>query len=244
MTISAGMPSSLAASATPWAWLPDEKATTPRCALVGRELDQAVVGAAELEGAHPLQGLGLDQHPQAQALVQRRALDQRRARRRWPARRAAAASMSAKAGRSFREHHGVVGEGLELQRVAGGVEEEHRRLLAGLALEADLRLDDELRSRPPSACAASALPLRQGQDRPEVAHRHVVAVDRIGRLVPDLVRRQVGHDLVAVEVEVDPFVAGAPLGAAEQRRRRRRAPRRGRGRGRPGGSGAGSCMRL
>jgi len=30
MTITAGRPSSFAASATPWAWLPEEKATTPR----------------------------------------------------------------------------------------------------------------------------------------------------------------------------------------------------------------------
>ena len=30
ITMIAGMPSSLAASATPWAWLPEEKATTPR----------------------------------------------------------------------------------------------------------------------------------------------------------------------------------------------------------------------
>ena len=33
------------------------------------------------------------------------------------------------------EHHGVVGEGLELERIAGGVEEEHGRLLAGLTLD-------------------------------------------------------------------------------------------------------------
>jgi len=34
MTIVAGMPSIRAAAAIPWAWLPDEKATTPaaRCA--------------------------------------------------------------------------------------------------------------------------------------------------------------------------------------------------------------------
>ena len=30
MTIRAGQPTILAAAATPWAWLPDEKATTPR----------------------------------------------------------------------------------------------------------------------------------------------------------------------------------------------------------------------
>ena len=29
ITMAAGMPSSLAAAATPWAWLPDENATTP-----------------------------------------------------------------------------------------------------------------------------------------------------------------------------------------------------------------------
>src|SRR5262249_51981697 len=37
----------------------------------------------------------------------------------------------------------VVGERLELERIARGVEQEHRPLLAGFALETDVGLDDE-----------------------------------------------------------------------------------------------------
>jgi hypothetical protein len=41
------------------------------------------------------------------------------------------------------EDLGVVGEGLELQRVACRVEQEHRPLLTRLPCEAHMRLDDE-----------------------------------------------------------------------------------------------------
>jgi hypothetical protein len=50
-----------------------------------------------------------------------------------------------------------------------------------------------------------------------MAHRNVVAIDRVGGLVAGVAGRQVRDDLVAVEVEIDPFVRGTPLGAAEQR---------------------------
>ena len=49
----------------------------PAGALGGVELNQSVVGAAELEGAHPLQGFGLDQNADAQTLIQGVALQQR-----------------------------------------------------------------------------------------------------------------------------------------------------------------------
>lgn len=42
------------------------------------------------------------------------------------------------------EHHRVVGECFELERISGGIEEETGRLLACLPFEADLRLDDEV----------------------------------------------------------------------------------------------------
>ena len=45
----------------------------------------------------------------------------------------------------LREQPADVPECLELERVAAGIEQEHRRLLADLALEADMRLDDETR---------------------------------------------------------------------------------------------------
>ena len=47
----------------------------------------------------------------------------------------------------LREQLGRVGHRLELERVAGGIEQEHRRLLARLALEADGRRDHELDAR-------------------------------------------------------------------------------------------------
>lgn len=45
-----------------------------------------------------------------------------------------------------REQRRAIGERLELQRVAAGIEQEHRGLLAGLALAADRRLDHETRA--------------------------------------------------------------------------------------------------
>src|SRR5277367_6778002 len=48
-----------------------------------------------------------------------------------------------KAGSSAREELVEVFEGLHLDRVAGGVAEEHRRLFADLALETYVGLDDE-----------------------------------------------------------------------------------------------------
>ena len=49
--------------------------------FLGAQLNQPVVGPAKLERPHPLQGLGLDQHPQPQPVIQRRALDHRRLHR-------------------------------------------------------------------------------------------------------------------------------------------------------------------
>ena len=70
--MSAGMPSRVAASATPWAWLPEEKATTPPlAAFCSTSRFELVVGAAELEGADPLEGLELHKNASAQPLVQR-----------------------------------------------------------------------------------------------------------------------------------------------------------------------------
>ncbi len=51
-------------------------------------------------------------------------------------------------------------------------------------------------------------------------YRHVVAVDRVEGLGLrcDRPRREVGDDLVAEEVEVDPLLAAAPFGAADHAR--------------------------
>ena len=59
----AAMPSARAASATPWAWLPDEKATTPRRPLRLAQLHQPVGRAAQFEAAALLQAFGLHPEP-------------------------------------------------------------------------------------------------------------------------------------------------------------------------------------
>ena len=56
---------------------------------------------------------------------------------------------------SFREQIGRVGHRLEFERIAGRIEQEHRRLLAGLALEADRRRDHELGPRRLSRSASA-----------------------------------------------------------------------------------------
>ena len=78
-----------------------------------------------------------------------------------------------------------VSEGLELQGVAGGVQEEHRPLLARLAPKAQVWLDDEL-------CARDGEPLREVvepvdlEDQTEVGNRYVVAVDGVGPAIATL----------------------------------------------------------
>ena len=66
MTMTAAMPSSFAASATPWAWLPAEAAMTPaivasRLPLAGEQRVNAVEGAAALEREDALLVLALEQ---------------------------------------------------------------------------------------------------------------------------------------------------------------------------------------
>ena len=78
----------------------------------------------------------------------------------------------------------------------------------------------------PAAVSRSArrLPVLERQHDAEVRHRHVVAVDRVGGPRGRGVGCEMGDDLVAVEIEVDPLVAAAPFGAAD-----RPAPERARG---------------
>jgi hypothetical protein len=49
-----------------------------------------------------------------------------------------------------------------------------------------------------------------------MAHRHVIPIHRAGVAMTRLLGREVGDDLVAVEVEVHPRIRAAALGAAEQ----------------------------
>ena len=76
-----GISRSFAACATPCAWLPDENATTPPGALLGRDRGQLVERAAELERAGALQGLGLEEDARAGRRIEHRRGDERRAQR-------------------------------------------------------------------------------------------------------------------------------------------------------------------
>src|SRR5690606_22309133 len=107
-------------------------------------------------------------------------------------------------------------ERLELERVARRIVEEHRRLLADQALEADPRLDHETRTGCPQA-PCERMPRFPIEHHAEMRHRYIVAVDRI--VMPAALARagiQVGDELVAEEVEVDPLVSAAALRATEQ----------------------------
>src|SRR5690606_20764420 len=94
-------------------------------------------------------------------------------------------------------------------------EEEHRRLLPGQALEAHVRLDDETRAGR-SQPLREAVPLVHRKHDAEMRNGDVVAVDRVRRLGARMLGGEVRHDLMAVEIEVDPLVGAAPLGTPEQ----------------------------
>ncbi len=107
----------------------------------------------------------------------------------------------------------VVGEGLELERIAGGVEQKHRPLLPHRTGEAQYGLDDERH-------AGGAQSRRERVERvdveqqAEVRHRHVVAVD--GVVVGDAAAgSEMRDELMAAEVPVHPGVGLPPLRAAE-----------------------------
>nr|WP_172623962.1 hypothetical protein [Rhodanobacter glycinis] len=94
-----------------------------------------------------------------------------------------------------------------------------------------MRLDHETRARGLQAFG-QRLPGVHLQHQPEVTHRHVVAVDVMRGSGAHFIRRQMRHDLVAVEIEVDPALAGTALGttqqvAVERARLRQRVDRKG-----------------
>ena len=113
-----------------------------------------------------------------------------------------------------REQHCVVGKGLELKRIAAGVEKEHRRLLTREPLEADIGLDAKGYARRPDAFG-QCLPLRHRQHHAEMRHGHIMPIDRIGRRNRAGIGVEVRHDLVAVEIKVDPMFRTTALTAAK-----------------------------
>ena len=78
----------------------------------------------------------------------------------------------------FGEELREIGEGLELEGISGGVEEEHCGLLTDLAFEACVGFDDEFHT-----CGTDALgerlPVGLGEDDAEVGDGDVVAVDGV-----------------------------------------------------------------
>src|SRR5262249_8755421 len=87
-------------------------------------------------------------------------------------------------------------------------------LLARSPAKAHVRLDQEGDARGAEALA-HLLPARPLEDRAEVAHGDVVAVDVVGFLRTAGRREEMRGDLVPEEVEVDPVLGAAALAAAE-----------------------------
>ena len=81
-------------------------------------------------------------------------------------------------------------------------------------LKRDVRFDHELGTGIGQALG-HVFPLFHGKHGAEMAHGHIMRIHGAGGLVAALAGRQVGDDLVAVEIEVDPFGRAAALGTAE-----------------------------
>src|SRR5262245_7003012 len=114
---------------------------------------------------------------------------------------------------SFRKQLRRVLERLELERVAGRVVEEHRRLLADLAGEADAGLD--LKARAGGAQSRrKRFPRVPFEDHAEVRHGHVLTVDFVE--VQRMLRRiEVRDELMAEEIEIDPLGRAATFRTTE-----------------------------
>lgn len=89
-------------------------------------------------------------------------------------------------------------------------------MFADLAFEASIGFDDEFDTGVADACG-EGFPVRLGEDDAEVRDRDIVAVDCVAVRVGEVggAGFEVGDDLVAEEVEVDPMPGAAALGAAE-----------------------------
>src|SRR5712671_5889981 len=113
---------------------------------------------------------------------------------------------------------GDVLERLELERVAGRIEQEHRRLFARPAAKSNRRLDHELDAVTAKAIRKRA-PIVELEHDAVVRYRHALPVDRIVEGVdlarPTEIRIEVAHDLVAEQVEVHPVDIAAPLRATD-----------------------------
>ena len=59
-------------------------------------------------------------------------------------------------------------------------------------------------------------PFIHRQHEPEMRHRHVVAIDRVGSVAADCIGSKVSDDLMTVEVEIHPVIGAPSLGTTEQ----------------------------
>ena len=107
-------------------------------------------------------------------------------------------------------------EGFELEGVAGWVEEEHGRLFAGQAFEADIRFDDKMDGTGLQP-AFEVVPCVPVEDDAIVWHGYIVTINRIGvgTFFPGRSRFQVNYELVAIEIEINPLVGATSFFAAE-----------------------------
>lgn len=113
-----------------------------------------------------------------------------------------------------RKQHRVVGKGLELKRVATGIEKEHRRLLTRQPLEANIRRNAKGYARRADALG-QFLPLRHRQHHTEMRHGHIMSIDRIGRSHRARIGVEMRHDLMAIKIKIDPMLRTAPLATAQ-----------------------------
>lgn len=115
----------------------------------------------------------------------------------------------------LRKQRSDVRKRLDLERIARRVQKEHGRLFTDFALEAHMRLDDEFHARRREFVRCS-LPLIHGQHHAEVPDRDCVAVYLARLPMTNFFRRKMGHDLVPVEIEIDPVGRATAFRAAEQ----------------------------
>src|SRR5471030_184418 len=115
----------------------------------------------------------------------------------------------------LRKQRSDVRKRLDFERIARRVQEEHGRLFANFTLEAHMRLDDEFHPGR-GEFVRCRLPLIHRQHHAEVPDRDGIAVYLARLPMTDFVRREMGHDLVPVEIEVHPVGRAAAFRATEQ----------------------------
>ncbi len=112
------------------------------------------------------------------------------------------------------KHLPIIRKGLKFQRIPAGIADEHGLLLAGFSRKAQIGLDDKLSVRS-GQTLGELIKAVIIQDQAEMPDRDLFAVDRIGR--PSLAKlgRQMGDDLMAEQIKIDPMIALPPRAAAQ-----------------------------